>query len=1350
MPLSSLRDSSRRNRIHSFSARTNRSSRGRFEILESRCMLAALTPHYTLSNPTPAGNDRFGFSTAISEDFLFVTTHRDDADSTDSGLIDVYSAHTGQHLRTIHNPTPASGDIFGFSVSASGNLVAVGAYRDDAGASNSGAIHIFDASTGALVRTIVNPSPGVEDDFGVSVAIAGDLVVVGALNDDSDATDTGIAYIFNADTGALVQTLHNPTPGTGDAFGRSVALQGGNAVIGAYSDDAGAVDAGAVYVFNASTGALIHSLNNPTPAIADEFGNSVAVDGNFVVVGDDETASNSAGAFLFDLTTGNLVRTIHSPSEIAGDRFGSSVSISNGLVVIGAHGPNSPSGGDAYIFDAETGTLIHSIQNPTPNLGDDFGSSVCILGNRVVVGAYKDERPFEPTDTGRAYIFAIPPKPLQVEIDSIFGTMGQVITSISAGHDAAWSLAIQDDGKIVAAGGANGDFAIVRYNANGALDSTFSDDGKVTIDFEGGDDIAVGIIIETGGKLVVSGVADNGTDADFALVRLTSEGLLDATFGVGGRVLTAFGPTSNDAGNCMAVQADGKIVVAGETRDGVTSQIAMARYDQDGSLDSTFGINGRITTAVGDVAAVYSVDVLENGKIVAGGPGITEVGNSVLLRYDANGLLDTSFSGDGIVSIEGRGLVHNLATLADESTLVLSDRITKITSDGSLDESFGSHGQVIIENSTIGDPWAISVSSNGSILVAGVGDPSAAYGLSLAQFTEGGILDYSFGYGGVITTQVSSFSGAFSMAVSNSGTRPTVLIGGFTRASGNADFAIVRHVLVDSPDSLRQLDLNGEIYGSMTESSHPQNLTIAGNRLYFTIGNELWTSDGIDGGATRVREFVKAIRELVAVDDAIYFFLAGSTPELWKSDGTAVGTSQVISLPQVNSVDELFAFHDCVVFAANDSEHGRELWISDGTSEGTKLLKDIYNGGDSNPTPIASIGNILYFSATTSSYTNALWRTDGTESGTVLVKGVNVLNSNASIAEVNGVLFFVADDLAGGYALWRSDGSSVGTSIVKGGLLKNSESSGISVVSFGGLVYFAADDGQSGFELWKSDGTTSGTNLVKDILSGSGSSYPYYLTVAGSHLYFTAIDDAHGDQVWTTDGTNGGTVRVTNVSTDRNSGNVYISNLAVVNDRLFFWVSLATTGIELWQSNGTAVGTSMVKDINSGPADSIVSASYPNPIAALENRLFFTADDGIHGEELWVLDVSRPGDYDADGDVDGSDFLYWQRSYGTTVEIAGSSADGEGNGRVDVGDLAVWHNHFGQSEPALESLGLWAETKRSSVARTSDVIDAIFASGDFASQYADNGTGDFVTNRWARRRLRHQGSVVDALLRVTA
>ena len=215
-----------------------------------------------------------------------------------------------------------------------------------------------------------------------------------------------------------------------------------------------------------------------------------------------------------------------------------------------------------------------------------------------------------------------------------FGSGGKVTTPIGAGNDQAWGLTLQGDGKIVVVGSSNNgfnDFAVVRYNANGSLDGTFGGgDGIVVTSLGARHDIGYSVALQGDGKILVSGVG-YGTDEDFALVRYNADGSLDTSFGGGeGIVTTPIGPLY-DNGWSVALQGDGKIVVAGSAHDGGQYDFAVVRYDADGTLDTGFGGgDGIVTTNLVASDQGYSVVLQPDGQIVVAGYGSRPFGAGAL------------------------------------------------------------------------------------------------------------------------------------------------------------------------------------------------------------------------------------------------------------------------------------------------------------------------------------------------------------------------------------------------------------------------------------------------------------------------------------------------------------------------------------------------------------------------------------------------------------------------------------------------------------------------------------------------------------------------------------------------
>jgi uncharacterized delta-60 repeat protein len=243
-------------------------------------------------------------------------------------------------------------------------------------------------------------------------------------------------------------------------------------------------------------------------------------------------------------------------------------------------------------------------------------------------------------------------------LDGTFGTSGKVTTDFGS-NDILLSMAIQSDGKIVATGYFfNSDFTVIRYNANGALDNSFGTGGKVTTDFFGGEDNAFGVAIQRDGKIVAAGSATNTAgNYDFALARYTTSGRLDNTFGNRGKVTSDFG--SDDQSGPLVIQSDGKIVVLGLTLDNTDgSNFALARYNANGSMDNTFDNDGKVNINFGAKENLSSITLQSDGKILVAGTvedPSTFTYYLTLARYTTSGGLDNDFDNDGKVTTDFSG-----------------------------------------------------------------------------------------------------------------------------------------------------------------------------------------------------------------------------------------------------------------------------------------------------------------------------------------------------------------------------------------------------------------------------------------------------------------------------------------------------------------------------------------------------------------------------------------------------------------------------------------------------------------------------------------------------------------------
>jgi uncharacterized delta-60 repeat protein len=412
-------------------------------------------------------------------------------------------------------------------------------------------------------------------------------------------------------------------------------------------------------------------------------------------------------------------------------------------------------------------------------------------------------------------------------LDPGFGEGGKVTTDFPLGSDGITDVAIQRNGKIVAVGFAGsdsavtGDFAIARYTRDGSLDPTFGNGGVVTTDFFANRDEASAVALQRDGKLVVAGTARGGdTGPDFAVARYNRDGTLDATFGVGGIVTTDLSGGFDQATG-VALQATGKIVVAGETRGAGTAGLdfALVRYDRDGSLDAGFGEGGVVTTdfAGGDDSA-HAVALRPDGRIVAAGvtTGVGPRSDFALACYRRDGRPCHAFGQGGRVTTDFGGsdastdVAHALAVLPNGRILVAGTAHNAATgmdfalagyrSDGRLDRRFGAAGRVTTDffgNLDVGR--ALALDSRGRILVGGSAFTAAGRDdFAVARYRSDGRLDERFGDGGKVTTDFFGGSdGARAVAVQR---KRGIVAGGIALAAAPAKglvqqtvFAVARY-----------------------------------------------------------------------------------------------------------------------------------------------------------------------------------------------------------------------------------------------------------------------------------------------------------------------------------------------------------------------------------------------------------------------------------------------------------------------------------------------------------------------------------------------------------------------------
>ncbi len=526
----------------------------------------------------------------------------------------------------------------------------------------------------------------------------------------------------------------------------------------------------------------------------------------------------------------------------------------------------------------------------------------------------------------------------------------------------------------------------------------------------------------------------------------------------------------------------------------------------------------------------------------------------------------------------------------------------------------------------------------------------------------------------------------------------------FFNYNGGVYFRAVDHVLgqaIYTTDGTEEGTLPVTDLYPHTLGSNPSNLTAAAGKLFFTMNDTLWVSDGTEEGSSSLQVqlpwfyveaemngsvfFLKNYQELWTSDgtmggtqpllstanstlylpvarlgDSLYFFYRDPANglELWKTDGTPQGTEIAFeSVPGPGSSFSSFGASlgvngSSLFFSNSDPEHGSELWVSDGTQEGTRLLKDLISGPDpSSPRSFRRFGNKVFFATENP---NALWVSDGTAEGTFHLQDL-YFNPEPAVISIGGEYIFSAQD-----ALWKSDGTPEGTTMIYDGE-GDSNFNPAQLTQFGDRVIFRSDHEAYRSEPWITDGTPEGTRLIKDIRQ-NGSSSPRQFTVVEDNVYFVAEADNSFSRIWKTDGTEEGTVNLS-FSYEENNYPDWL-NLHRPEGNLFFTANSAVYGNEIFyldfQREANVKGQVYHDRNENGAREDDEEGIYNLSIIADngEETVTFSREDGAYslylpeGEyqirparrECWELS-SAPGSYQMEAGseaVSGLDFGFRQ------------------------------------------------------------------------------------------------------------
>ncbi|HSK76603.1 MAG TPA: ELWxxDGT repeat protein [Thermoanaerobaculia bacterium] len=375
------------------------------------------------------------------------------------------------------------------------------------------------------------------------------------------------------------------------------------------------------------------------------------------------------------------------------------------------------------------------------------------------------------------------------------------------------------------------------------------------------------------------------------------------------------------------------------------------------------------------------------------------------------------------------------------------------------------------------------------------------------------------------------------------------------------------------------------------EGGHPYNLTVAGDRLFFTTDRTLWVSDGTETGTVPVTQIPYSVGRFAALGNKV-LFVAGdslsSGQELWVSDGTAAGTKEVTAFVPNDPFAQthfLKALGGKVYFAADDVVHGAELWVSDGTAAGTKRVTEFgyfdpffvdgspfYEGAGLKSFELELLGNRLVFWATDGITGFQPWSSTGTpESTAPLCPGCSFSNPDRALVKVGDRLLFTGTDAAHGSELWASDGTPQGTALLQEACPGTCNGALSEPVPLLGAAFFGADaPGNGPVELWKSDGTAAGTRRFAApgpyISQGSSPYVEFDVAALGQRLFYAAWSNAYGVEPWVSNGTPAGTRMVADIA--GGTGSPEIDNLATDGARLYFKACIDYTA-RIWVSGGT-------------------------------------------------------------------------------------------------------------------------------------------------------------------------------------
>jgi uncharacterized delta-60 repeat protein len=391
------------------------------------------------------------------------------------------------------------------------------------------------------------------------------------------------------------------------------------------------------------------------------------------------------------------------------------------------------------------------------------------------------------------------------DLDSTFGTGGKVKTSFTGGYDGAHAIAIQSNGKILAAGHAGDEFAVARYKTDGTLDTNFGTNGIETVSAVGSGAAvyASDVVVQPDGKILVAGQGTGGA----VLVRLLTTGKPDTGFATGGVATVDFLGNASGA-YAVALQANGRIVIAGYAHNGAQrSFFAFARFTTSGLPDTSFSGDGKEVRGFSSGNS-FAWDVLiqpSDQKILAVGRADSASNGSLIamVRLNVDGTLDTGFSGNGFAAFtDGPGAYGKSAAIDGAGQILVAGQgnggdfaMIEVGSSGSLVANFGTGGKVLQDLGSAEDfDESMAVQSDGKPVLAGETYTGTAHGYDFAvvRFKTNGAIDGTFGSNGIVLTDLGADDEAGGVAIQSNG---RIVVAGITFTSNtNGRFALARYL----------------------------------------------------------------------------------------------------------------------------------------------------------------------------------------------------------------------------------------------------------------------------------------------------------------------------------------------------------------------------------------------------------------------------------------------------------------------------------------------------------------------------------------------------------------------------